>query len=212
MESNIRKKVAIILIILIVLILIGVISVCLWYNNNLKPVSKENPEKNLIRVEIEEGMGTTQIASLLQENNVIKNATVMKIYSKLNNISTLKAGKYDFDNSENLEQIISQIVNGEVANEEVKITFIEGKNMRWIAKAIAEKTNNTEDDVFNLLKDEEYIDSLVEKYWFITEEVKDDDIYYPLEGYLLPDTYVFENEDVSVKQIFNIILNFTENI
>ena len=82
--------------------------------------------------------------------------------------------------------------------------------MRWIAKTIASKTNNTEEDVFKLLEDEEYIDSLIEKYWFITDEVKQDAIYYPLEGYLLPDTYVFENKDVSVKYIFNVILNFTE--
>ena len=82
--------------------------------------------------------------------------------------------------------------------------------MRYIAKTIAENTNNTEEDVFSLLENENYIDSLIEKYWFITNEVKQEDIYYPLEGYLLPDTYVFEDEDVTVKNIFSVILNFTE--
>ena len=68
--------------------------------------------------------------------------------------------------------------------------------MRWLAKEIANITSNTEEDVFDLLENEEYIDSLIDKYWFITDEIKDEDIYYPLEGYLFPDTYAIENKDV----------------
>ena len=135
----------------------------------------------------------------------------MKIYAKINNISTLQAGKYDLNKTEDMPTILEHIINGEIADEEVKITFVEGKNMRWVAKAIAENTVNSEEDVYNLLENEDYIDSLIEKYWFITDEVKDDRIYYPLEGYLLPDTYHFENKEVSVETIFNIILNYTED-
>jgi len=65
-------------------------------------------------------------------------------------------------------------------------------------------------DVYELLQDEEYIDSLIEKYWFITDEIKQEDIYYPLEGYLKPDTYIFEDKDVSVKYIFSYVLNYTD--
>jgi cell division protein YceG involved in septum cleavage len=79
----------------------------------------------------------------------------MKRYTKLNNIKNLQAGKYAFNNSENLESIIYHLKNGEVLDEEIKITFIEGKNMRYIAKVIANNTVNTEEDVFNLLNDEE---------------------------------------------------------
>ena len=38
-------------------------------------------------------------------------------------------------------------------------------------------------DIFDLLKNEEYLNSLIEKYWFITDEIKNEDIYYSLEGY-----------------------------
>lgn len=155
-------------------------------------------------------MGIKSIANLLEKNNVIKNATAMQIYCRLNNVSNLKAGKYELSNNEDLSEVLDHLTNGDVTDESVKITFIEGKNMRWIAKTIADKTENTEQDVFDLLEDEEYIDSLIEKYWFITDEIKNSKIYYPLEGYLLPDTYVFENEKVSVKDIFSVILNFTD--
>ena len=203
------------LLIILIIILIGLVTLGLgaysWYSSNIKPVSElEVLEKDYIRVEIEEGMGIAQIAKLLEESNVIRNSDAMKIYAKINKISGLQAGKYDFNNSEDLATIINHIVNGEVADDSVKITFVEGKNMRWIAKTISEKTINTEESVFELLEDEDYIDSLIEKYWFLTDDIKNEDIYYPLEGYLLPDTYVFENKEVSVKTIFNVILNFTE--
>ena len=131
---------------------------------------------------------------------------------KLNGIKGLQAGKYELSQSMDAKDILNKISTGDIYNETVKITFNEGKNMRWIAKTIAEKTNNTEEDVFLLLKDEEYINSLIEKYWFLTEDIKNENIYYPLEGYLYPDTYIFENKDVSVKTIFNIILNNTDKV
>ena len=206
------KKGLVIFLVIMALLIVGIIGVSLFYNNGLSPVkaSSGDAEKEYIRVEIQEGMGISQIAELLESSGVIKNADIMKVYSKLNKVTGLQAGKYDLTPEEDMPTIISHIVNGDVADDSVKITFIEGKNMRYIAKTIAEKTNNTEEDVFTLLENESYIDSLIEKYWFITDEVKQEDIYYPLEGYLLPDTYVFEDEEVSVKYIFNVILNFTE--
>ena len=192
-------------------ILAVIIGILIWYNVSLSPVSSKKVEENeVIRVEIEKGLGNNQIAKVLEKNDIIRSATAMKIYTTLNDVKALQAGVYDLNNSEDMATILNRIANGEVVSDEVKITFIEGKNIRWIAKTIASKTNNTEQDVFNLLEDEEYINELVEKYWFLTDEIKDDRIYYPLEGYLLPDTYSFENKDVSVKTIFNVILNFTD--
>ena len=207
-----KLKILIIAIIAIsIIFILGISLSFMWYMNNLKPVNTSDFENSeLIRIEIKEGMGIAEIARLLEKNEIIRNADVMKIYAKINNIGALQAGKYDLNNQEEMPVILEHIINGEVATDEIRITFIEGKNMRWIAKKIAEHTSNTEEDVFNLLEDEDYIDSLIEKYWFITEEIKDDKIYFPLEGYLLPDTYVFENKDVSVKTIFNVMLNYMD--
>lgn len=204
-----KKKIIIISVTVLLILMIGtIIGIFAWYQIGKSPVQKENGQK--IRVEIQEGTGMIAIANLLEEKQVVRNANVMKIYMKLNAITKLQAGKYEFDNTEGLSQILAHMQNGEVLKEEVKITFVEGKNMRTIAKLIAENTVNTEEDVFSLLKDEEYIDELIDKYWFLTKDIKQEGIYYPLEGYLLPDTYIFENKEVSVKTIFNIILNYTD--
>lgn len=208
MEHKRKKIIVISISVLLVLIIGTIMGGIIWYQSNIKAVAKENSQ--MIRVEIEEKSSTIAIAELLEQKQVIKSANAMKIYAKLNTIQNLKPGKYDLNNAEDLATILKHIQNGEVVNEEVKLTFVEGKNMRSIAKTIASKTVNTEEDVFNLLEDEEYIDSLIEKYWFLTEDIKNEAIYYPLEGYLLPDTYIFENEEVSVKTIFNVMLNYMD--
>ena len=155
-------------------------------------------------------MGVSQIADKLEDESIIKNATVFKIYCKLNNKTSLLAGKYELDKNMTVEQIISELEKGNVVDDSVTITFIEGKNMKWIASTIAEYTENSEDDVYVLLADEDYLDSLIDEYWFITDDIKDDDIYYALEGYLYPDTYPFENKDVDVKTIFKFMLDVME--
>ena len=119
------KKIIIILGIVLVLIISLCIGVFVWYSSNLKPVSKE--ESEAIRIEISEGMGVSKIADLLEQSNVIKSANAMKIYAKVNNIGALQAGKYDLNNNENMQTILSHIVNGEVVSDEIKITFVEGK-------------------------------------------------------------------------------------
>ena len=207
-KNNKLKR--IILIVLMVLVFVCVISgivILNWYNNNLKPVSEVSEN---IRVEVEQGSVVSSISEMLEQEGVIKNATVMKIYCRLNKISNLQAGKYDLNPSEDMATVIAHIVNGDIASDEIKITFIEGKTIKDFAKVIAKNTKNTEEDVYDLLKDEEYIDYLIEKYWFITDEIKNEDIYYSLEGYLLPDTYMFENDDVGVKTIFSVMLNYME--
>ena len=208
--KNNSKKSKVILILLIVLVLAIVISGIVamnWYNSNLEPVSEVSEN---IRVEVESGSVVSTISEMLEKEGVIKNATVMRLYCKLNDITNLQAGKYDLNPSEDMATVIAHIVNGEVASDEIKITFIEGKTVKDFAKVIAKNTKNTEEDVFNLLEDEEYIDYLIEKYWFITDEIKNEDIYYSLEGYLLPDTYIFENDEVGVKTIFSVMLNYME--
>ena len=201
--------------IIIVGIIIGVIfllliSSIIWYISGNGAVKKENAETKI--VEIEEKTRTEGILDILKKENLIKSKYAVALYMKINNIKSLQAGKYELSQSMTAKEIINKITSGEIYDESIKITFNEGKNIRWIAETIAEKTNNSEEDVYNLLKDEEYIDSMIEKYWFLTDTIKDENIYYPLEGYLYPDTYIFENKDVSVKTIFNIILNKTDKV
>ena len=161
-----------------------------------------------------EGNGI-DMAKTLEEKGLIRSTTFFKIYLKLFNIDAkeLKKGTYTLNKEMSLGEIIEVIKKGNSYSEdEISITFKEGITMRDVARTIASNTNNTEDDVMNLLKDTEYLKSLVNEYWFITDAILDSKIYYPLEGYLFPDTYRFTNKDVKVKEIFKKLLDQMDKV
>ena len=208
-----KKVLLVVFIIILILALVaggGFLYLKNWYESGLKAVNSGKAGKE-IEVEIASGTGTATIATTLEKNDVIKDARVFRMYLKLNKINNLQAGKYTFDNGkEGVKEVVKRLSSGDVQDNSIKITFIEGKTFDDFAKVIEEKTNNTYDDVYNLVNDEEYINSLIEKYWFITEDIKNEDIYCSLEGYIKPDTYTFEDENVSVQKIFEVIFDFTE--
>ena len=203
------KKVVIIVLIIVGLIVIALGSVFAWYNISISPV--DNDDITSHSLEIPMGSGSSTIATKLKNEGLIKNELAFKIYVKLNNINNFQAGTYNLTKNLSVKEIAEILQTGKVnGKDSISITFVEGKNMRWVASKIAENTNNSEEDVYSLLENKEYINALIEKYWFITEEIKNEDIYYPLEGYLFPDTYQFENKDVKVEKIFETLLNQME--
>lgn len=203
-----KKKV---IIAIIIVILLAILIPVIWYNTSISPVDKNNKEK--VSIEIPIGSTVDSIAQILKDNDLIKNKLAFKIYVKLNKVNDFQAGKYELYKTMDIEELAKTLKTGKLYLEnQVAITFIEGKTMNWYANKIAEETNNTKKQVFELLENEEYIDSLIEKYWFLTDEIKNDDIYYPLEGYLFPDTYFFKNKDVKVEEIFEELLNQTEKV
>lgn len=177
----------------------------IWYKSS---IGKKSNDVTSIIVNIATGSTNSEIADTLKRSNVINSALSFKLFIKLNHVSILKAGNYLLNQSMSVNEIIEKLQNGSHYDENsFNITFIEGKTMSWIADKIASSTNNTKQDVFNTLKDSNYINSLIEKYWFLSEAIKKEDLYYPLEGYLFPDTYNLPNKDVSVKEIFNLMLD-----
>lgn len=174
------------------------------------PVSKQIEEKE---VQIPLGSGSSQIAKILKENNLIKSELVFKIYVKINKITNFQAGTYYLKESMALKEITEMLQTGIMHDpNQITITYLEGKPMWYLASTIADKTNNTEEDVYAVLANEEYIDSLIQKYWFLTDEIKNEDIYYPLEGYLFPDTYSIANKDTTVEEIFEKMLDKMDEV
>jgi len=197
--------------IVIALVILGV-SFCVFlfcfYQYNLTNVSNDKTDKI---VTIEAG-SISSIGKTLKKHNLIRNEFIFKLYTKINNIDNLQASTYKLNESMSLKDIVEILKKGNSYNpDEIFITFKEGKNIRSIATTISEKTNNTYDDVINKVNDETYINSLIDKYWFLTDEIKNKKIYYDLEGYLFPDTYYFLNKDVSIETIIETMLDETDN-
>ena len=198
-----------IIIVLVILAVIAVSTVCIWYNSSINAKSKEYKR---IDITIEMGSSTNSIAKTLADAGIIKSELAFRIYVKLNNISGFQAGHYSFSPNMDIATIALDLKEGKIYEEQIIITFVEGKNINWIAKKIAETTSNTEQDVYDLLKDKDYINSLIDKYWFLDKEVSNKNIYYPLEGYLYPDTYHFAKNNSDVKIIFSTMLDKMDKV
>ena len=193
------------------LVLVTIIVLGIVYKINTSPVNKS--DDTVIEVVIPEGATAKTIGKILEDNDLIRSSTFFNIYVKLFHKGPFKASKYPLTKSMDLEEIIDTLEKGNSYNEEqITIMFKPGINIMDVATIIDKNTNNSYDDVIALVNDNEYIDELIEKYWFITEDIKNSEIYYKLEGYLAPDTYFYNNKDVTVKEIFAKMLNQTDKI
>lgn len=201
-----KKNIIITVAIITIVFLITFISIIGFYIYQTTPVDKNS--NAFIEVVIPTGASTKEISKILKEKELIKNSDFFVFYLKLNKKNSLKATTYKLKKSMSLDEIISILEKGNSYNpDEVKITFKEGINMRKMAKVIESNTNNSYESVLSKLEDKTYIKTLIEKYWFLSDKVLNKNIYYPLEGFLFPDTYIFKNKDVTVEEIFNIMLD-----
>lgn len=192
---------------LILLLVLGGVGCVVYYKSSIGPVSDSD---EAISFTINQGDNYYTIADKLKEEGLIKSPFTYKIYLRLNRPTELGIGVYTLKPNMGVKGIVETLSGNEKETTDTVITFVEGKNMRSIAGTIAQNTNNSTDDVYALLKDEDYLKELIDTYWFIDDSVLNKDIYYSLEGYLYPNTYNFLNKDVTVKEIFKKMLDEME--
>lgn len=203
------KKKSIILIILSILIIISFICIggLVYYHNSLKPVDKDS--KDNITFKIKTGESVYTIIENLKKENLIKSDLTMKIYTKLHP-GSLKAGDYILTKSMSAIDIYNIFIDGKATFDTVWVTFVEGKRLSYIVDVITKNFDFSKDEVNAVLEDKEYLKSLVERYDVLTEDIFNEGIYHPLEGYLFPDTYEFV-ADISIKGIIERMLDNTES-
>ena len=182
---------------LLFLLILVLMAANIWviYKGQLKPVGTSDEKVEFV---VNDNETYISLASKLKNQGLIRSVLAYKVYLKLNPLKNLQSGKYYLSQSMSVEELVETLGTKSLFNgETTKITLKEGKNMRAFAALVAENTDNTEEDVFEVLKDSEYLDKLINKYWFLTDDIKNKDIYYSLEGYLFPDTYeVLKNDSV----------------
>lgn len=183
------------------------------YNYISKGIKAYDPDsEEIIEVEIPIGSGLNNISKILEEKGVIKSARLFKYYAKFNNESQFQAGTYDLSKSMTPDELIKSLKTGAVYREPLfTVTVPEGLTLKEIANIVENRTNVKAEDFLAYINDEENIRFLMGKYpELITEEVFDENIKFPLEGYLFPATYPFYEENPSVEIIVDGMLEATE--
>lgn len=209
--KTVRRIVAIIA--LVVLVIVGIVGFQAYnfVSGALKPVDPDS--EKVVEVEVPIGSNLDSIAELLEKNGIVKDARVYKYYVKFNNESEFQAGTYGLLPSMTLDEITQSLKTGKVYREPLfTITVPEGLTLEQIAEnVIAKKTDFTAEQFMEKINDEAYVDELMVKYpTLLTDEIKNENVRYDLEGYLYPATYPFYEEDPSLTLIIEQMLNATQ--
>ena len=167
-----------------------------------------SPTKNLVGeplFEVNTGSSISQIARNLEEQKYIRSALVFKLYLKSSHINGFKAGTYELQTSMNAKAIADKLSKGESIRKDIKVTFPEGTTLIEMAEILSRHTNYTKEEIILSWNHPSFIDQVIAEFGFITEEIKEVGITYPLNGYLFPDTYYIANnaspQDIALKMI-----------
>lgn len=183
-DNKVTKVITVILIIGLFLLVICAILMA----SALMPYDKNDTNKREFKVE--PGWGSSMVVEKLAEEHYIKNPLFVKIYLKMNPENNIKEGTYYLSSSMDVTQIFDILSsNDSVENETFNIRLIEGKQYKDYIDQIADTFKFDKEELLAKYSNKEFLQTLIDKYWFITDEILNEKIKYPLEGYIFPDYY-----------------------
>ena len=199
-----------IVIALVVVLIIGAIFAFLYIRNGLQPVDEDS--KETVELSIESGYSAGDIGDILEEQGIVKNGFMFELYLRLNSISSYQAGTYQMSPAMDFEQIARTLESGTMYEEVLyKVPVPEGYTVEQIAEQVGNNTPASADDFMELMNDDEFIKELIAEYPdMLTEEILNEDIKYPLEGYLFPATYDITQEEPDLRLLVKNMLNATK--
>lgn len=166
-----------------------------YYTLGLRPVDPTSEET--VVVEIPNGSGASAIVEILDSAGLVRNKFCAKVNSRIGGYNDLQANTYLLSPSMSFQEIMNIINTGAfeyISKESVEVK--DGARLQQVAEAISEQIPYSAEEIMDKWSDKAYLNELIDKYWFLTDEILDEDVMYPLEGYLYADTY-FVTSDVS---------------
>jgi len=147
-------------------------------------------EQRHLSIEVPKGVGDAWLAKQLEEQGVIENRYIFRLYKWMNNRDqSIKAGEYNLVDVDDIPSLVNKVVSGKVT--QYAITLIEGKTFKEYRQQLAEQR------------------TLIDQ----TSELSDKDIMRKLgaagrhpEGMFAPQTYFFQKGDSDLdllQQAFN---------
>ena len=170
-----------------------ILGVLITYKVMLGPISKDTTK---ITFEIPYKTTSNEVLLSLKDQGLIKNVTMAKVYMKLNKITNIQAGIYELDKTMSTEEILKSFAEGKVMDDEITVTFVEGKRIPYYVEVISKNFNYSTEEINSFLTNKDFLRELINDYWFISEDILNKDIYYPLEGYFFPILIILEKRPV----------------
>ena len=193
-----------------------------WVKSSLEPINTE--AKKTIQVEIPEGSSTKEIANILFENDLIKNATVFNYYSKIKSYNNYQSGFYNLSQSMSVDDLAKALQESgtPTAQEEPagKVLIVEGYTLTQIANSVTlnaktddktDKTPFTSEEFLATVTNQEFIDRMVATYpnLFASLPAADSGVISRLEGYLFPAVYDYY-DDATIENLVEQMISTTD--
>lgn len=205
-EKRKRRKKSRIPLLIILLVIVAIAGGVLCYINGIGAVDPNN--KDDVTVSIPNGSYASQIVDILDEAGLVKSATFAKINTRISGYDSLQANTYIFNQSMTFPEMMEAINTGDfnfVSKESIEVA--DGARLAQVADAAAEQLPFTAKEIMAKWSDKAYLNELIGKYWFLTDEILKKDVMYPLEGYLYADTYYLTTDDLSIEKFTEMCLD-----
>lgn len=211
-EASVVRKIVAVCLLLVMIAFIGVGTYVYYYvKEGVAPIDEINEE--LLDIQIPIGSTSTKIGRILEEHGLIKNASFFRYYVRYKNESGFQAGDYQLSKSMGLDEIIVALKEGTVFKEYAfSFTVPEGRWLEDTLKIIANETSHELEALEEKVTDPEYLETLIDRYDILTEDILNEDIHWALEGYLFPARYDFIDENPTIETIIEAMLQRTEEI
>lgn len=165
-------------------------------------------EGESVQIEITNGTTVTEIADILEENNIIDYPLIFRGYVKYHNAaSSLYPGLYQLNENSDYNTILSTLKDPTKNLGLISFVIPEGQNIMDVATSLEEKSICSAENFLSVINDPSvYLDYSFTKY------LTDDELqnhYYAMEGYIFPATYSISN-DSTVEEIARMFLDTTD--
>jgi UPF0755 protein len=167
----------------------------LWIQHQINPPGAAGPA---IRVTVDKGMSTSDIAALLEREGIIASADIFKYYARLTGLGSIEAGDYTLEKKSDLSDVVKVLEGGAAKAEDERVTVPEGLTLAEVAKVVGEMPGRS-----------------AEKFMEVANSGSIRSQYQPagnnsLEGLILPETYFVTKGDDEAKILRKMVDSFDQ--
>ena len=167
----------------------------LWVQRQINPPGDPGPA---VRLTVEAGMSTSDIADLLEREGIIASADIFRYYARLTGVGTIEAGDYMVEKKSDLSDVVRVLEGGAAKAEDERVTVPEGLTLPEVAKVIGQMPGRS-----------------AEKFMEVANSGTIRSQYQPagnnsLEGLILPETYFITKGDDEAKILRKMVDSFDQ--
>jgi len=159
------------------------------YTHTYVAIDEDASEDDYFILEIRSGMRASDVVDILYEEELIRHQIIAGLLVRFRNWGAIQAGEYRIYAGLSLEEMFTMFREGDAHVEEVPVIYVivpEGAVLTWIAHLFGRELEMDSSYFLELWSDVDFLTELIAEYWFLTDEILNPDLYYPLEGYIYP--------------------------